>query len=398
MSKIPVVIIDNDLNARETLKEAIKGKPALGIMAEFDSMDAGFNAVLKEKPPVVFIDITHDTQEVLEHINRINVQNPGTNVFVMSESDSSDTVMQAMRAGAREFLLKPLNEDELKFVVNKAVSLTKAITSGEERNEGKIITVFSNKGGIGKTSIASNLAVNLADMTKEKVVLIDLNLQLGDITTFLNLNPAYDVSYLTNNLSRIDEGFLFGSLEKYKNKNLYVLADPPYLEQAEEVSAEKIEALLTILKMYFSYIIIDASNVFDAKTLSALDNSDDILLVSIVNLPAIRNAQRCLDLFERLDYPSSKIKLIINRYMKDDEITSKDVENTLNHPIFWKIPNNYFTIISSINKGIPVCDVEPDSPLAKNYKQLAGLICNKEVKQGQTQKQSFLKSLLSKIF
>ena len=238
---------------------------------------------------------------------------------------------------------KPLIKDD--FVT--ALSKIKEQVSGfhSEDKKCRIITTFSNKGGIGKTAIATNLALELANMTKERVALIDLNLQLGDITTFLDINPSFDISYVIQNLSRIDETFLLSSLEKYKETSLYVLADPPYLEQAEDITAEQISGLFDVLKQAFSYIVVDTSANFDGKTITALDHSDLILLISIVNLPAIRNCQRCLELFERLGYEKSKTKIILNRYMENDEIKIEDVEDVLGRKIYWKIPNNYFTIM-----------------------------------------------------
>ena len=129
----------------------------------------------------------------------------------------------------------------------------------------KVITTFSNKGGIGKTAIATNLAVELANMTKERVALVDLNMQMGDVTTFLDLNPSFDTAYVINNLERIDEGFLLSTLEKYNNTSLYVLADPPDLEQAEVITSDNITTLINVLRNVFSYIIIDTTASFDGK-------------------------------------------------------------------------------------------------------------------------------------
>ena len=218
------------------------------------------------------------------------------------------------------------------------------------------------------------MALELANLTKEKVALIDLNLQLGDVTTFLDLNPNFDISYVANNLNRVDEAFLLTTLEQYKDTSLYVLADPPYLEQAEDISSEQITRLFDVLKQTFSYIVVDTGSNFDNKTITVLDNSDLILLVTIVNLPAIRNCQRCLDLFERLGYEKEKTKIILNRYMENEEIKTEDVEDVLDRKVYWKIPNNYFTIMSAINKGIPVGVVNPDSNIAKNYKDLAAML------------------------
>ena len=120
--------------------------------------------------------------------------------------------------------------------------------------------------------------------------------------------------------------------------------------------------------------MVDTSAGFEGKTMTALENSDLILLVSIVNLPALRNCQRCLELFEKLGYDQNKIQILINRYMENDEIKAEDVEEVLGRKIFWKVPNNYFTMMSAINKGVPVADINPDSNVSRSYKELALIV------------------------
>ena len=291
---------------------------------------------------------------------------------MLSYDTESDIVIKALRAGAREFLVKPLIEKDFVASVKKMKDLI--LGNINDTTKCKVITTFSNKGGIGKTSIAVNLAMEIANITKEKVALVDLNMQMGDITTFLNLDPSFDTSYVVNNLDRIDETFLLTTLEQYNKTSLYVLADPPDIEQAEIITSEDITTLINILRNVFSYIVIDTTSSFDAKTITALDNSDLILLISIINLPSIRNCQRCFDLFKKLGYSKDKIKLIINRYMDADDIKIEDVEEVLDHKVFFKIPNNYYTIINSINKGIPICDAAPNSNICKSFKQLGAML------------------------
>ncbi len=320
----------------------------------------------------MIIDITQKTNMALDIISKISTALKNCRIVVLSYDMNSEIVIKALRAGAREFLMKPLIEHDFIEAVEKMKDLVLGNINDSTRC--KVITTFSNKGGIGKTSIAVNLAMEIANLTKEKVALVDLNMQMGDVTTFLNLDPAFDTSYVINNLDRIDESFLLSTLEQYNKTSLYVLADPPDIEQAEIITQEDITTLINVLRNVFSYIVIDTTSSFDAKTITALDNSDLILLVSIVNLPSIRNCQRCFDLFKKLGYSKDKIKLIINRYMEADDIKAEDVEEVLDHKIYFKIPNNYYTIINAINKGIPICDTAPGSNICKSFKQLASLV------------------------
>ncbi len=378
-NQIPTVIIDTELQSIELSKLYLQELDYIQITEEFTDMIAGYNAVLENRPSIVIFDISHKTDLALDIINKISINHKTCKIVVTSSNYSTDIIIRAMRAGAREFIPKPFIKDEFINSISKFKDQIVGLNS--ENKKCRVITTFSNKGGIGKTAIATNLALELANMTKEKVALIDLNLQLGDITTFLDINPSFDISYVIQNLTRIDETFLLSTLEKYKDSNLYILADPPYLEQAEDITAEQISTLFSVLKQAFSYIVVDASANFDGKTITALDHSDLILLVTIVNLPAIRNCQRCLDLFERLGYEKEKTKIILNRYMENDEIKIEDVEDVLGRKIYWKIPNNYFTIMSAINKGIPVGLVNADSNISQSYRELAAMLSDNIYKQ-----------------
>ena len=143
------------------------------------------------------------------------------------------------------------------------------------------------------------------------------------------------------------------------------------MEDAEELTAEQINEVLTVLRASFEFVVVDTTTSFDSKTLTALDLADDILLVSIINLPSIRSSQRLLNLFERLGYDPQKVKLVINRYIADEEIDVEDVEDTLEHPVYWKIPNNYSVIMASINRGIPIYQIDGSKHVVKNFMDLA---------------------------
>ena len=164
---------------------------------------------------------------------------------------------------------------------------------------------------------------------------------------------------------------MLSTLERYKQTSLYVLADPPYFKQADDITPRQIIKLINILKETFSYIIVDAESSFDAKNIAALTESDLIFLVTVANLPALRNSQRCLELFEKLGFDFTKNQILLNRFMENDEVTEKDVEEVIGKKIYWKVPNNYFTLMSAINKGIPVSDLNPDSNVARSYRDLA---------------------------
>ncbi|MDO5437136.1 MAG: AAA family ATPase [bacterium] len=370
--KIDTVIIDSETTSRDLMATYLENIEDINIMQQFNDILVAQDYIIENRPPLVIVDITKKTSISLDIISKLTNAVKNIKIIVLSYDMDSNIVIKALRAGAREFLIKPLIEKDFIQAVEKMKDLV--LGNINDTTRCKVITTFSNKGGIGKTSLAVNLAMEIANITKEKVALVDLNMQMGDITTFLNLDPSFDTSYVINNLDRIDETFLLTTLEQYNKTSLYVLADPPDIEQAEIITSEDITTLINILRNVFSYIVIDTTSSFDSKTITALDNSDLILLVSIINLPSIRNCQRCFDLFKKLGYSKDKIKLVINRYMEADDIKIEDVEEVLDHKVFYKIPNNYYTIINSINKGVPVSDAAPNSNICKAFKQLAAML------------------------
>lgn len=362
------ILINFDNQGQDLLKKYLSDLMFVDVKDTFSDIKDAEDYILRNKPEIVIIDVSEKTDYVLNFISRILQVNKTCKFVAVSTNYSTDNLIKVMRAGAREFISAPVIKEDFLNAIRK-VSTQTSTTAKEKKS--RVITVFSNKGGIGKTSIAVNMSLELANITKEKIALIDLNLQMGDITTFLDIVPSFDISYPINNLSKMNPIFMLNTLERYKDTNLYVLAEPPSIEKAKQITPEQITGLIKALRETFSYIVIDVSPNFEKKTIATLDNSDLILLVTMVNLPAIRNCQRCLDIFDRLGYNANKTQIVLNRFMENDEIKVDDVENVLNREVYWKVPNNYFAIMSSINKGVPVSIMQPESNIAQSYQGLA---------------------------
>ena len=363
-----IILIDNN-QTRNVLELYLKEFEHFELLDKFPEYMEIFDTLSSLDKSVLIVDVSDNADAKLEFISDVTQNIHNCKVLVLSDNPSVDLIVRVMRAGAREFLPLPLIKTEFIEALSR---INESLYCAPKKNtKCKIISVFSNKGGIGKTSIASNLALELAKITKENVALLDLNFQLGDITTFMDLKPSFNISYMLENLDKMNDDFLLSTMEKYKSTSLYVLADPPFFKQAADILPEHITKLFSMLKKTFSYIVVDAESSFDAKNIAALTESDLIFLVTIANLPALRNAQRCLELFERLGFDKNKTQILLNRYMENDEVSIDDIENVLERKVYWKIPNNYFTMMSSINKGIPVSDINPDSNVAKSYRDLA---------------------------
>lgn len=359
-----IVVLESEKESAELIKTYISEIEGLELDKIFDDYDEGLKYSTDTTPHIVILSATEDAERNNKILNRL--ADAKINVIVLSENYTTNLVIQALRSGAKDFISKPIIKKDFIASINKCCKeIVKTI------NKSNIISIFSNKGGIGKTAIATNLAVEFARQTREKVVLVDLNLPLGDVTTFINIKPSVTISSAIENATHKGAEAVVNACKQYKNSSLYVLAEPIYMEESHTMTPTHIFKLFEYLRESFSYILVDVGTNIDKMNMKILELSDLILLVSIVNLPLIRNCQRCLDLFNNLGFDDNKTKIIINRYLENDEIKIEDVEKVLNQKIYWKIPNNYFTIMSSINKAMPVCEINENSNVTISFSGLA---------------------------
>lgn len=379
MQNSTVFVLDKNENSREIIKSFIENFDFVSEVKLYGDYNKGYEDIKLAENPLVILDISEDFAGLDEIAGKLKLVT--SKIIITSVNYSTNTIIKALRLGAKEFLPKPVLREDLVRVL----SMLASISPENEVSQSKIITVYSNKGGIGKTTIAVNLAAELAKVTKDKVALVDLNLQLGDISTFLNLNPPFDVNYVIRRLIDKEENILIKGFEKYKDLSLYVLSDPSYIEQSESITTQQITTLFSALKKVFPYIVVDMSSNIDPISLKILDSSDWIMFTTIVNIPAIRNAQRCLNLFRSRKYPSNKVKIVINRYMENDEIKIEDIENTLGECVYWKIPNNYFTIMEAINKGVSISEVNAESNIGNSFRDFAAKVSDDIIEQSVVQ-------------
>lgn len=370
-----IFILDKNENSREVIKSFVEGLEFVQDVKQFDDYQKGYEEIKQTSNPIVIMDISEEFDGLEEIAGSLKLCT--SKIIITSVNYSTNTIIKALRMGAKEFLPKPVLKEDL----IRILSMFSSLTPEDETSQSKIITVYSNKGGIGKTTIAVNLASELAKVTGDKVALVDLNLQLGDISTFLNINPPFDVSYVIKRLINKEENIFIKGFEKYKDSSLYILSDPSYIEQSESITTQQITELFAALKKVFPYIVVDMSSSIDPISLKILDSSDWILFTTIVNIPAIRNAQRCLNLFRSRKYPADKVKIVINRHMENDEIKVEDIENTLGERVYWKIPNNYFTIMEAINKGETVFEINPESNIGNSFRDFASKISDDIIEQ-----------------
>lgn len=371
-ANISVVIIDSDTESLNSMVRYIKNMVGSAtVEGAAASFEGGFELIHKKRPAVVIMEIGNDIDLSIERISQILNRFPQVSIFTTSEDKSSETILRVMRAGATEYLLRPVVDTDLANALQKVGRLwfTKV---APELDAGRIYTVFSPKGGVGVTTIAINLAVDIYEATKKPTILVDMDLNAGDVTTFLNMKPTYTISDVTANISRLDKSFLQGVIAKHE-LGIFVLAEPQRVEEGVSISSAEVDKVLSLLRKMFTYVIIDAETVSD-RTTTAFRMSDIVLLIFYMSLPGIRNMKRYLSYFERMGLGKDRVKIIANRYLKKGEITIEDTEKALNYPLYSVIPNDYATAMSCMNKGIPLKVGAPKSQISTAIKELAEAI------------------------
>ncbi|NJD01859.1 MAG: response regulator [Ruminiclostridium sp.] len=377
MEKIKLVIVDDSVETRNNIKLLLSFEKRIEIIGEAENGEEAVFITREAHPDIVLMDINMPVMDGIRATEEISLSVPESTVIIMSVQGEQEYMKKAMSAGARDFLNKPFTGDELTKTILKTYDIESkrrehsAITRSYEEIKSTVITVFSTKGGVGKTTIASNLAVGIARSTKKKVALVDLDLQFGDIAIMLNVSVKNTISDMIKEINQLDRDLMDDYLVTHFS-GVRVLPAPIKPEYAEYITSSHLEKIVNLLKEHYHYVIIDTSASFHETVLAALDMSDRILFVSTLDLPTIKNIKSGLDIMDSLHYPKDKIKIILNKASEQFGIKYKDFENTLKHPIWSFIPEDSQTVITSANKGFPFVMTRTETRVAKAIMGMCG--------------------------
>ncbi len=343
---------------------------------------------------LLICDIGEESGRDLEKVKILMSMGKVGAVFLTSSNADPAVLMQAIRLGAREFISQPVNEAELREVLGR---LLKTMTSVTPRQPGDVITLMGCKGGVGTTTIAVNLAVSLQQQRHVKgVALIDLNLLFGEVPLFLNFKPKYTWAEIVKNISRLDDSFLNDILFAHSS-GIHVLPSPNMLRCSDVSAPEIFMRILSHMRRMFDFIIIDGGNSVSDMTLKTLEVSNRVFLISLLSLPCLSNTTKLLRSFEAWGYPPREsTDIVINRFIRDSEITIADAEKSTGKKIFWKIPNDYASTMSAINQGIPLPDVAARNAVTKNFWELARALAPGDAGNKEMEKEFFRKLRLLK--
>ncbi|HJQ35448.1 MAG TPA: hypothetical protein VJ866_25070 [Pyrinomonadaceae bacterium] len=357
-------ILSTGLETFKELRGALATQEGARLLVGGDDQDQIFEEIVRMSPNAAVVSLSATPEAELRFVARVASECPRTAVICASRDASPDLILRSIRAGAREFLRLPVIPDEFKTVYARVAAVC-AEQPEAPKKRGRVIASFSSKGGTGTTFIASNVAAGLDAPT----VLVDLNLHAGDLGLFLGVEPKFSIADVVEHRLRVDDSLLRSFLTPHSAK-LSLLAAPREADSADDIEPEHVFQVLELLRERFDYVVIDPQHTFDAITLAALDQADDILLVLTLDIPAIRSTQRALQIFDRLGYPRHKIHVVVNRFSKQIDLDLRQVERFLGERVMGYVQSDYKTAVNSINLGRPLVESEPNSKIAAELRQI----------------------------
>jgi pilus assembly protein CpaE len=363
-----LIVVDSDRGSRLYVKRRLNAD-GIRVIGEADNTQAGLRLIRGLQPDAVLLELEASVASTLDAVKKIKEELPDTGIILSSHETSPQMILNCIRAGAQEFVSRPMDIAELEKAIDHVRKLLeRTVPRGKKR--GKILSVFSVKGGIGATSVVANLGVALAGHPGTKTVVVDLSFHMGDLGLMLDLPPRYSLTDALNSEGAID-GTKLPSILSQHSSGAYLLTVAASPEVGDELSANHMVELFGYLNTIFDYIVVDAGRHLDDRTVEVLSLSDAILVLSCLDLPTIRNVKRYMDIFDKLEIDRDRIHLVVNRFLKKGRLTLNDLETTVGLETFWTIPNDFAPMSLGIDRGNPAVLQTPKAKVSQNFKDLA---------------------------
>jgi pilus assembly protein CpaE len=367
--KIRLLLVDDIPETRENLRKLLFFESDVEVVGAATNGEEGVHMAIELQPDIVLMDINMPGMDGIAASEQISQRAPFTQIIMMSVQGEADYLRRSMLAGAREFLIKPFSSDELVSSIRRVYQLgasrrqalpamptaavgKAAIAEPMVQSAGKIVSVFSAKGGVGCSTIAVNLAIALQQNHSIKVAVVDTSLQFGDIGVLLNLYASRTIADLASNADELDDE-LISDVFLPHSSGVKALLAPPKPEVADTVSPALVSEVLERLRKQFDVIIVDTGSVLDDVVLNVLDISDKIIVVTTPEIPAIKDAKLFFEVTEALDYGRERIIFVLNKADKRINIRAEDIEANIKYPIQGQLPLDERVVTTAINQGVP---------------------------------------------
>ncbi|MCB0193120.1 MAG: response regulator [Anaerolineae bacterium] len=383
--KIRVLLVDDIPETRENLRKLLFFEADIEVVGAATNGEEGVQMAVELKPDIVLMDINMPGMDGITASEHISQQSPVTQIIMMSVQGEADYLRRSMLAGAREFLIKPFSSDELVSSIRRVYQLGASrrlvmptptpgaggATAGKTAVEstGKIVSIFSSKGGVGCSTIAVNLAIALQQNAAIKVAVVDTSLQFGDIGVLLNLYASRTIADLASNSDELDDELISDVFIPHSSGVKALLA-PPRPEVADTVTPTLVTDVLDRLRRMFDVIIVDTGSVLDDVVLNVLDLSDKIIVVTTPEIPSIKDAKLFFEVTEALEYERDRIMFVLNKTDKRINIRAEDIEANIKYPIQGQLPLDERSVTTSVNQGVPYVLSDKNGVLTKAVTQL----------------------------
>ena len=376
-----LVIMNPPDKGQEALRSMFTQIPYVWLQAECTKYEFLQEVIANQTAPhVVVVAIDADLEKACKAIERLAQEMPDVGILAISKRDDGQAILKALRAGAKEFLTMPFGVDTLSDVLKKLEKAGRAHSSPatgiNKKEKTLIISFLGSRGGVGCTSLSVNIAATLAADPHNKVVLVDLDLALGDADIALDLIADYTLSDLVENIDKLDMTFLNRSLSKHST-GLALLPHPLNVGDATMITEEHLKRIISLLAACHTHLVLDLSKSLRPTDICALGISDYIFLVVQLEITSIRNTIRLLSTLDADAALAPKVKLVLNRVGMVTDITREKAVELLGRPFFWEVPNDHKVMMESRNSGTPMVKSAPVSKIQHNFSDFADEICSK---------------------